>query len=505
VNINLLHPLGAILAQLPEIALTVFGLLGLLVAAWRHRTEEDSRLVGWVSLAGAGVALAALAWLWLNHARPMDQSWMVALDDFRFAADGLILISTIATILLSLAYVVREKMLAPEYYPLILFAAAGMLWLAGADDMMVLFLGLEVMSVAIYVLAGFNRASAASAESALKYFLLGAFASAFLLYGIALVYGATGVTSLSLAAAAIGRTGTLPLMAALGLGFFLVGFGFKVAAVPFHMWTPDVYEGAPTPVTGFMATGVKVAAFAALVRLLFGAFGAAEDTWRPILTGLGILSMLVGNLIALNQRSLKRMLAYSSIAHAGYLLVALLPGSPLAAGAALMYLAAYALTSLAAFGLLSVLGRDGERDVTLDSIAGLASQRPWLAAGLSVCMLSLLGFPGTVGFMGKWMILVTLLGSHLYLVAVVLVLASLVSAGYYLPVVMSVYMRPAASDTSFEGVTMARPATATVVVAVVLVVLLGLWPAPLLELAQTSSASFFDGLVNAAHHGPGPG
>ena len=502
-NINLLHPLGAILGQLPEIALTVFGLLGLLVAAWRHRTSEDSRLVGWVSLAGAGVALAALSWLWLNHAQPMQGAWMVALDDFRFAAGGLILISTIATILLSLGYMAREKMLAPEYYPLILFAAAGMLWLAGADDMMVLFLGLEVMSVAVYVLAGFNRASSASAEAALKYFLLGAFASAFLLYGIALVYGATGVTSLSQAATALSRTGSLTLMGALGLGFFLIGFGFKVAAVPFHMWTPDVYEGAPTPVTGFMATGVKVAAFAALVRVLFGAFGAAEETWRPIVTGLGILSMVVGNLIALNQSSLKRMLAYSSIAHAGYLLVALLPGSPLSGGAVLMYLSAYVLTSLAAFGLVSFLGRDGERDVTLDSIAGLASTRPWLAGGLSLCMLSLLGFPGTVGFMGKWMILVTLLGSQLYLVAVVLVLASLVSAGYYLPVIMSVYMRPAASETGHDSVVMPRPAAATVAVAVVLVVVLGFWPTPVLEQAQASSKSFFDGIVAAAHHLPG--
>lgn len=499
-NINLFHPLGAILGQLPEVVLTVFALVGLMVAAWRHRSAEDSRLSGWVALAGTGSALAALAWLWMNHARPMDQAWMVALDDFRFAAAALILISTMVTILLSLGYLVRERLLAPEYYPLLLLAAAGMLWLAGADDMMVLFLGLEVMSVAVYVLAGFRRDDPASAEGALKYFLLGAFASAFLLYGIALVYGATGVTSLSQATVVLTRA-PLPLMASLGLGLFLIGFAFKVAAVPFHMWTPDVYEGAPTPVTGFMATGVKVAAFAALLRILYGAFGGAGDLWRPVVTGLGILSMVVGNLIALNQRSVKRMLAYSSIAHAGYLLVALLPATPLSGSAALMYLAAYVLTSLAAFGLLAVLGRDGERDVTLDSIAGLAAHRPWIAAGLGICMLSLLGFPGTVGFMGKWLILVGLLGKEVYLPAVVLVLASLISAGYYLPVIMAAYMRPAASEESHAGLIMPRAAAATVVVVVGLVVILGFWPSPLIEQAQASSQAFFDGLVSAAHHG----
>jgi NADH-quinone oxidoreductase subunit N len=501
VNINLLHPLGAALGQLPEISLTLFALLGLLVTAWRHRTAEDSRLVGWVSLAGTGVALAALAWLWLNHAQPMDQPWMVALDDFRFAAAALILISTVATILLSLDYLVREGMLAPEFYPLVLLAAAGMLWLAGADDLMVLFLGLEVMSIAVYVLAGFRRDSTASAEAALKYFLLGAFASAFLLYGIALLYGATGVTSLSQAMAVTTR-GPMPLMASLGLGFFLVGFGFKVAAVPFHMWTPDVYEGAPTPVTGFMATGVKVAAFAALARILFGVFGGASEAWRPVITGLALLSMVVGNLIALNQRSLKRMLAYSSIAHAGYLLAALIPATPIAAGAALMYLAAYALTSLAAFGLLSVLGRGGERDVSLDTIAGLAAQRPWVAGALGICMLSLLGFPGTVGFMGKWMILVGLLGGQFYLVAIVLVLASLLSAGYYLPVIMAAYMRPAAAADSHAAIRLTRPALATVAVAVALVVLLGFWPTPVIDQTQASARSFFDTILTAAHHAP---
>lgn len=498
-NISLTAPAGLMLALLPELMLTLFGLIALLVTAWRHRTAVDSRLAGWVSLAGVVAALAALAWLWTNHARPMGATHMVALDDYRFAASAVILLSTAGTILVALGYLVREELLAPEFYPLVLFAAAGMLWLAGADDMMVLFLGLEVMSVAVYVLAGFNRRSPFSAEAALKYFLTGAFASAFLLYGIALVYGATGSTSLSGAGVVLAQ-GPLPLMGGLGLAFFLIGFGFKVAAVPFHMWAPDVYDGAPTPVTGFMATGVKVAAFASLVRVLFTTFGNAIETWQPILAGLAVASMVVGNFVALNQRSLKRMLAYSSVAHAGYLLAALAPGYPLAASATLTYLLAYSLTSLAVFALLAELGRDGERDVTLESLAGLAASRPWVAAGLAIGMLSLLGFPGTFGFIGKWQILVALLGQGHTILAVVLVLTSLVSAGYYLPVIMTAYMRPAADDHRHGQITIPGPAALTIAVSLAVVVLLGVWPTPALTAAAESARSLFDGIMGAAHH-----
>ena len=484
--INLSSPLGLTAALLPEIVLCFAGLVTLLVAAWRHRTAGDIRLIGWLSALGVVGAAIPLAWLWLGRARPSTIAITVALDDFRFAAMALILIATLGTILLSIYYLEREDLLWPEYFPLVLFAAAGMLWLAGGDDMMVLFLGLEVMSVAVYVLAGYARGSLLSGEAALKYFLIGAFASAFLLYGIALTYGATGSTSMTVSGAALGR-GALPLMATLGLGLFLIGFGFKVAAAPFHMWTPDVYDGAPTPVTGFMATGVKVAAFAGLTRVLFVMYGASPQVWVPVISGLGIASMVVGNLIALNQRSLKRMLAYSSIAHAGYLLAALVAGSSNGAAATLTYLTAYALTSLAAFGLLAALGRNGEHDVTLDSIAGLADSRPWAAAGLAITMLSLLGFPGTFGFIGKWQILLALLGQDHPVVAVVLVLTSLVSAGYYLPVIMSAYMRPPAAEPAGSPLPVA--AGLTVAVACVLVVVLGLWPSPALDASLSSATS----------------
>jgi NADH-quinone oxidoreductase subunit N len=425
---------------------------------------------------------------------------MIALDPFRYAALALVLVSAGATILLSLGYLERERMLAPEYYPLILLATVGMMFLSGAQDLIVLFLGLEVMSVAVYVLAGYNRANASSAEAALKYFLIGAFASGFLLYGIALVYGATGTTNFSLIGAQLAG-GELSLMAGLGLGLLIIGLGFKVAAVPFHMWAPDVYDGAPTPVTGFMATGVKAAAFVALVRVLVEGFPSADELWQPVIAGLAIASMVVGNLIALAQRTLKRMLAYSSIAHAGYLLVAVWPGTRLAAGSVLLYLAAYVATTLASFGFLAALGRDGERDVTYDDIGGLAARRPWVAVGLSICMLSLLGFPGTFGFIGKWYILSAVIAEGHVILPVVLVLTSVISAGYYLPVIMAVYMKPAPSDEVERGFRLSPAAAGAVGISVLAVLLFGLWPSGALDAALESASTLTQTGVPVARQG----
>jgi NADH-quinone oxidoreductase subunit N len=497
-TILITHPLGLLLAMLPEAVLTVFALVGLLLAAWRHRSPGDSRLNGWVAVGGVVAAMAGLAWLWLNRARPEGELHMIVLDDFRYAAAGLILLATLGTIVASLGYLVREQMTAPEFYPLVLLCAAGGLWLAGADDMMVLFLGLEIMSVAAYVLTAFNRRGVFSAEAGLKYFLTGAFASAFLLYGIALLYGATGQTSLVAAGALLSR-GAFPLMAGLGLGLVLIGFAFKVAAVPFHMWAPDAYEGAPTPVTGFMATAIKAAAFAALARVLFSAFPSAVSTWQPIVAGLAIVSMVVGNLLALNQRSLKRLLAYSSVGHAGYLLASLVPVYPLGVASTLTYLFAYTVTSLAVWALLAWLGRDGEREVTLDTVAGLATRRPWAAAGLSIGMLSLLGFPGTVGFIGKWQVLLALLGQGHSIVAVVLVLTTLVSAGYYLPVIMAAYMRQGPADAGLREAPLPRMAAAMVGLSLTSVVAFGFFPHPVLGAATQSARSLFEGIVSAVH------
>lgn len=488
IQLDLSTPEGITLGLLPEILLSGWALIVLLVASWRHGTAEDSRLAGWLSFAGVTLGGAGLAWLWINDVSPLGLAQMMALDPFRYGAGAIILISAGATILLSLGYLERELLLAPEYYPLILLSTAGMMFLAGAEDLIVLFLGLEVMSVGVYVLAGYNRGSNSSAEAALKYFLIGAFASGFLLYGIALVYGATGSTNLSLIGAQLAG-GELSLMAALGLGLLLIGFGFKVAAAPFHMWAPDVYDGAPTPVTAFMATGVKAAAFAALVRVLVEGFPAAHSLWQPVIAGLAIASMVLGNLVALAQRKLKRMLAYSSIAHAGYLLVAVWPGTRLGSGAVLLYLAAYGLTTLASFGFLTALGRGGEQEVTYDDISGLAVSRPWIALGLSICMLSLLGFPGTFGFIGKWYIISAVIAEGQWVLPVVLVLTSVISVGYYLPVIMAVYMKAPASEESHRTVRLWPAAAGAIAVSVVAIVLFGFWPGGALDAAVRSAGT----------------
>jgi NADH-quinone oxidoreductase subunit N len=485
--LDLTTPGGVLTALLPELVLGGWSLVVLLLTAWRHGRPEDSVLAGRATLAGLVLALGAICWLWLGGASAVGIPHMVAVDAWRFAGSALIVVVAIGVTLLALGYLPREGMIAPEFYVLLLLATCGLTLMAAATDLMLLFLGLELMSVAVYVLAGFDRRSAASAEGALKYFLIGAFASGFLLYGVALVYGATGTTNMVLAGAQF--TDGLPLLAALGLGLLVIGLGFKVAAVPMHAWAPDVYDGAPTPVTTFMAAGVKAAAFLAFGRLLMTTFPAAADAWRPAVFGLAVATMVVGNLVALRQRSLKRMLAYSSVAHAGYLLAALVPGNAAGTTALLVYLAAYLPTTVAAFGLLQAVGRNGERDVTLDGLAGLARERPWLAFGLTICMLSLLGFPGTFGFIGKWVILGSLAGAGQGILAVVLVLASVVSAGYYLPVVMTAYMRPLPAEGAHAGAGLPRAAGLAVAVAVAIVVVFGIWPAGVLDLSARSAAA----------------
>lgn len=485
--IDLSTPLGVTTALLPEVVLSVAALAVLLLTAFRHTTAADSRLAGWCALAGIAASAAGLAWLWSNGAEPVGVARMVALDTFRFAGSALILVVAAGVVLLSLSYNTRESLLAPEYYVLLLLATVGLTLMAASADLILLFLGLELMSVAVYVLAGFDRRDAHSAEGALKYFLVGAFASGFLLYGIALVYGATGTTNLVFAGLQL--AGGMGPMAHIGLGLLLIGFAFKVAAVPFHAWAPDVYEGSPTPVTAYMAAGVKVAAVLALGRVLVTVFPAASASWQSVLGGLAILTMVAGNLIALQQRGIKRMLAYSSVAHAGYLLAGLVPGTGQALSGVVVYLVGYALTTIAVFGILSVLGTDGERDVTLDRLAGLAGERPWLATALAICMLSLLGFPGTIGFIGKWAMLNALLMHDQYLLAVVLVLTSVVAAGYYLPVIMAAFMRPTATVDGHAAARLPGPAAVTVLACVLVVLALGLWPSPLLDSAATTAAS----------------
>jgi len=482
---------GTLLSLLPEAILTLWAMAVLLHAAWRHREPGAQRSTGWLSLAGVVLTAAVTIALW--HAKPRAEGLptAVAVDAFRWAADVIILLGAALTILMSLDYLDREGIAVPEYHALVLFAAVGMMLLVGAADLMVLFLGLETMSVPVYVLAGINRSSISSAEAALKYFLLGAFASAFLLYGIALIYGATGSTRLAIVGIQVGSAhGTPGLMLNAGVALLFIGFAFKIAAVPFHMWAPDVYDGSPTPVTAFMSASVKAAAFAAFLRVLLTAFPTIEPTFTAVLWWLAAVTMLVGNLVAMAQRNLKRMLAYSSIAHAGYLLVAVVSGSLAGAAAFLFYLLFYTITVAGAFGVLIVMGRGGERDVTTDDFTGLGDTHPALAFAMTVCMLSLLGIPGTAGFIGKWYVLVSATGAGYPGLAAVLVLTSVISAGYYLPIVMAMYMKRPVHEGAHAHVRVTTTYRAVLAAAAVAIVAFGIWPSGVLKLARDGSGAF---------------
>ena len=485
--IDLQTPMGLTLALLPAVLLSGWSLVVLLVVAWRHGSEGDSRLAGWLSVVGVIGAAAATLWLWLSGAHGGGVVNMVYLDQYRFVSELLVLFIAGATCLLSLRFLGKQRLLAPEYYVLVLFATIGMQVMIASADFILLFIGLEIMSISVYVLAGFDRFRRSSAEAALKYFLVGAFASGFLLYGIALVYGATGQTNYTL----IGQqlTTDTSLLARMGLALLLVGFAFKTAAVPFHMWAPDVYDGAPTPITGFMATGVKTAAFVALVRVLTEAFPAFNDLWQPIIAVLAVASMVVGNVVALAQASLKRLLAYSSIAHAGYLLVGVWTGTDLGRAAVLLYLIAYSITSLAAFGIITSVERVGSRTVMLEDVEGFFRVRPWGALSMGVCLLSLLGFPGTFGFIGKWYLMVAAIDRNQVFLAVIMGLGSLVSLGYYLPVVMAMTMKPERTPDAHRQVLFSRAAKAIVALAVMVNLLFGVWPRKVVDLARAAAGN----------------
>ncbi len=416
----------------------------------------------------------------------------VVLDQFSLFFYLVLGLIGILTILLSMGYLDAATADQGEYYSLVLFSVFGMMLMAAGGDLIVLFLGLETFSLALYTLAGFWKTELRSNESALKYLLLGAFASGFFLYGIALIYGATGTTVLRQITAFLADGHPHEPLFFIGGGLLLVGFGFKIASVPFHMWVPDVYEGAPTSITAFMIAGTKAAAFAAFLRVFLLAMPALHMRWSIAIWVLAALTMTVGNLVALVQGNIKRMLAYSSIAHAGYLLVALVAGGSSGVAGILFYLVAYALMNLGAFAvIIAVQERERER-LLLTDYAGLGWQRPVLAACMAVFMFSLAGIPPTAGFMGKLYIFSAALESDYPGLAVIGVLNSVISVCYYLRVIVIMYMSEAASplpDRS-RGQASHVPASAAAVLAVVLSVLgtlhLGLFPARLLDLARLS-------------------
>jgi NADH-quinone oxidoreductase subunit N len=479
-----------LLALLPEIVLASWAMLVLMVDVFQKgsRSRPSSPLITWLTL--AGVVLAALANLFLMRYSEVAPTAVIALDGFRIFTNFVFLLATGFFVLISTRYLADENLRLGELYVLIMFSAVGMMVFAGARELMVIFLGLELMSVPIYVLTGLNRRSLAAAEGAMKYFLLGAFSSAFFLFGISLTYGATGTTNLALISLAIGAADPAlasPLLL-LGVAMLAIGFAFKVAAVPFHMWTPDAYEGAPAPVTGFMAAAVKAAAFAAFLRVFLTAFPGLYQTWDAVAVWLAVLTMISANLVALVQGNVKRMLAYSSVAHAGYLLVAVAAASVVGAASFLFYAVVYTLMTMGAFAVVIVVAGRAEERINLDAYAGLGWQNPLLGVLMTIFLLSLAGFPFTGGFIAKFFVLRAAVEQGLVGLAVVLVLASLVSYYYYLRLAWYMWFREAVAGVAprlspAPGMWVALSAAAAGIL------LLGVFPGPLLGWAEQSAAS----------------
>ena len=468
-------------ALLPMLLITATGLLVLILDPLTPPERRDRLAV--LSLGGV---LAAAAAVLLRHDQPeIVFGGMLAADEFAFFFNLLFLLVAGLTVLISIPYIGRVDMDHGGYYALLLFSTLGMMIMASSLDLMTIFLGLETLSISLYILAGFLREQLKSNESALKYLLLGAFASGFVLYGIALVYGATGSINLKRVAEALaaGRVSSLTLLI-IGMGLLIVGFGFKVASVPFHMWTPDVYEGAPTPVTAFMIAGTKAAAFAAFLRILMTALPLLQADWSRVLWVMAALTMTVGNVVAIAQSSIKRMLAYSSIAHAGYILVALVSASTLGSGSVLFYLAAYTFMNLGAFAVIIALGRwDGEREL-IDDYAGLGLKYPFLGAAMALFMFSLAGVPPTGGFMGKFYIFSAAIQAKYLGLAIIGVLNSVISAFYYLRVTVVMYMDRGEAEPALPKLS---PTLALAVLIAILGTLqLGLFPSRFLDVALRS-------------------
>ena len=479
-------------ALLPEVVLCTWGMVVLVVGVWRPADEpaqeatDGSRSgdLGWLALAGVG--LAAVANGWLHGVREVGTAGMIAVDGFRLFSNWIFLTAAALGILISFAYVHRQRLQAGEYYGLILLSTAGMMFMAGARDLIVVFLGLEVMSVAVYALSAFNRLDRRSAEAGLKYFLLGAFSTGFFLYGIALVYGATGSTHLPLIAQAVSSGSAQGALLLLGIALLGVGFAFKVSAVPFHMWTPDVYEGAPAPVTAFMSAGVKAAAFAAFFRVFLVSFQGAYESWYGVMWWLAALTMIAANLIALVQTNVKRMLAYSSVAHGGYLMVGITAANETAASAALFYLLVYAVMNLGAFAVVIAVANQGEERLELEDYSGLGRTQPLLALFLTLFLLSLAGFPGTGGFMAKFQLLLGAVDARLWVLSVILVLTTVVSYAYYLRLAWYAWMREPSEGVGVGQVDVPLSMQLALATGAAVVLWLGVFPGATLDFARAS-------------------
>ena len=436
-------------AVLPELILLLFALLLMMVdILGSEKRPAPRRLLPWIALVGVVAAGASVAWLWGQPA--LSFQGQAISDRFSLGLRIIVLSATFLAILLSHQYIPQINSQVGEYYTLLLLSAAGMGMMGAATDLIVLFLALEIFSLALYILTGLQRKNPRSTEAAMKYFLLGAFASAFFVYGAALLYGAAGNTQYDAIAAALGTGNYDASLLYPAMALLLVGFCFKVSLVPFHMWTPDVYQGAPTPVTAFMSVGTKAAAFAAFARLLVVALPSQQAVWSWALAIIAVLTMVLGNLAALRQSSLKRMLAYSSIAHAGYILVALTAGTTQGADAAMFYMFTYAFMNMGAFAIVMMLERTVGEDAEQHRAKGLAQQAPFMAFLMAIFMLSLSGIPPLAGFFGKFFVFSAAAEAGWNGLVAIGYLTSAIGAYYYLRVVVSMYFENPTNESVEE-------------------------------------------------------
>src|SRR5437667_468069 len=469
-------------AILPELIVTgtaiVVLFLDLIVPA------ERRRWLAAVSVVGLLAALVATIPLWGQNRAAFGDT--VVADSLAAFFNVLLIVISILTVLISPRFLRALDLDHGEYYILLLGATAGMMLLAAATSLMTIFLGIELLSISLYVLSGFARSVPRSQESALKYLLLGGFATGFLLYGMALIYGATGSTTLrgiAAFAAASGAAGNVLLL--LGIGFLSVGLAFKASAAPFHMWTPDVYEGAPTIVTTFMSVATKAAAFAAIGRIFIATFPSISSRWYFPLALIAIFSLFIGNLVAITQDNIKRMLAYSGIAHAGYILLGVLPGTTQGFTATLFYIAAYAVMNFGAFAVVTAIGAGGEQTAELSYWRGLFYRRPFLATVMTIFMLSLAGIPPTVGFFAKLFVFQALVTAQIWAPLVVAGILTLVSFYYYLRVIVVMLAQP--DGAVAESRVVFSTSTVLGAVAVAATIALGVFPTTVLDWASRAA------------------
>ena len=469
-------------AVLPEIILSVVGIVLMLLIPSTRR--ENQAKLGYLALAGVVVALIVTVAQWGQ--KDLALFGMVFQDDFAQFSRIVFFLSIGTIIATSISYLEQDRLERAEYFSLLLFAAVGMGLMAASANLIMTFLGLEILSIATYVLAGFRRDEMKSTESALKYFILGAFSTAFLLYGVAFIYGATGTTQyleIARRLAGAGDSGhAYPLFLLLGLGLLIVGFGFKAALAPFHVWTPDVYEGAPTPITAHLAVASKAAAVIALLRILYQVLPALTVDWQNLLWVSAVLTMLVGNIAALTQTNIKRMLAYSSIAHAGYLLVGLVAANSRGAQGVLFYLLAYAFMNLGALTVVQLVGRKNEKTVDLADYTGLGYRYPGLSLALAVFLVSLAGIPLTAGFSGKLFLFSAAMASGMYWLVAISVIASVIGIYYYLRVLVLMYMRQ--PEDEIEAIPLPLALRVVLVIMVIGTLYLGILPQAVLNLAS---------------------